>query len=104
VTLGTARQRGDAIVTPHTWQADDGHPCFPYLDADLELAAFGTSTQVHLVGHYGLPSQLEQWTLETSPIHRATIVSIRNYLVMLGEMLATGCSSVGITEPSIRPR
>ena len=104
VTLGTARQRGDAVVAPHTWQTDESCPCFPYLDADLELAGFGSATQVHLVGHYGLPDQLDQWTLETSPIHRAVIVSIRTYLMMLADMLGTGCSWVGITEPSIRPR
>ena len=86
------------------WQADDAVPCFPHLDADIEVASFGSMTQVHLVGHYGLPGQLDQWTLETSAMHRATVVAIRSYLLMLGEVLETGCSSVGITASSVHHR
>jgi hypothetical protein len=104
VTLGPARARGDAVVMPHTWQADDACPCFPHLDADLELASFGPLSQVHLVGHYRLLGHLDQWTLETAPLHRATIVAIRSYLQLVAELLETGCSSIRVTASSVHLR
>lgn len=91
VKLGAMRERDDATVMPHTWRSDEAHPCYPLLDADLELAQLGTEcTQLHLIGHYRLPGFVDQTTLESNPVHRATIVAIRTYLHLLADLLDTG--------------
>lgn len=103
VRLGTPHVRDEAAVVPMTWTGDDTHPCFPDLEADLEIVTERPDwTSVHLVGEYELrPLKPDVHALRR---HRATLMGLRRFLQSLGEMMEGGCTSVGITAPSLPPR
>lgn len=103
VRLGTPWIRDETSVVPMTWRGDDEHPCFPDLEADLEIVTERPGwTSVHLVGEYELrPLKPDPHALRR---HRATLVGLRRFLQSLCELLEGGCTSVGITAPSLHPR
>ena len=96
VRLGAPWVRDEAAVVSMTWTGDDAHPCFPDLEADLEIVTERPgSTSVHLVGEYELrPVKPEVHTLRR---HRATLMGLRRFLQSLGEMMEGSCTSVDVT-------
>lgn len=81
VTLGSPRERGDALVVPFAWEATGLRTLFPLLEGDLELAPLGaervrltlTATYVPPLGELGA-------RLDQALFHRVAVSTVRSLL------------------------
>lgn len=81
VSPGPVRAQGDGMLVAFSWEAKGGTSLFPRLDADLEVAPFGTGqTVVALRGRYDPPAGPLGRRADELLLHRLAESTIRAFL------------------------
>ena len=88
MVIGRARVRPEGVVIPFSWTGS-GARLIPALDSDLELAARGpAASDLQLLGRYQYESAPPRSVSEASLSHRATVVAVRQFLVLISTAMA----------------
>lgn len=81
VEVGSIRQFEDGLIVGFTWKASGGASLFPSLDADLDVAPFGSRrTSVTLRGNYQPPAGLIGRQIDQLLLHRLAEATVRAFL------------------------
>lgn len=81
---GPLRSHVDGVIQPFTWDSPRATSLFPRLDADLEVAPFGTErTQVTLRARYEPPGGLAGRGVDQLVFHRIAEATLRSFLLQL---------------------
>ncbi|MHB8245541.1 MAG: hypothetical protein ACYDGN_09335 [Acidimicrobiales bacterium] len=81
---GTLRDHADGVIQPFVWDSPRATSLFPRLDADLEVAPFGTEqTRVTLRGRYEPPGGLIGRGADQLIFHRIAEATLRSFLLQL---------------------
>ena len=89
VDVGRPRQHGEALVIPISWCATGASRLFPRMEADLEIAPFGASTILTLMGRYEPPLGAVGRGLDRTLFHRVAAASVRAFLERAAASLQT---------------
>ena len=91
VQLGPIRAHEDTTLIGFTWQAAGGASLFPRLDADLEVAPFGTDrTNLTLRATYHPPAGILGRRVDDLLLHRLAESTIRAFLDSVAANLRAG--------------
>ncbi|MGH9114912.1 MAG: hypothetical protein ACRDWW_03690 [Acidimicrobiales bacterium] len=81
IRSGPLRYYGDSALIPFSWVAPEGESLFPRLDADLEVAPFGSGqTQLVLRARYAPPGGALGRGLDRVLLHRLAESTLRAFL------------------------
>ena len=93
VDVGPPRCRGETIIIPVSWCATGATRLFPTMEADLEIAPFGASTVLTLMGRYEPPLGAIGRGLDRMFMHRVAAASVRAFLQRVAAtLLATAAA------------
>ncbi len=91
VTLGPARERGEARVVPIVWKATGLADMFPVLTGDLELAPLGFERcRLTLAASYLPPLGDVGRALNRALFHRVAQSTVRSFLARVAASLEAG--------------
>jgi hypothetical protein len=86
IRLGSAYRIPGKTLLPMTWRATGAERLFPQLDADLEVAALGTSrTLLSISARYRPPMGSLGRALDRAMLHRVAEATIKDFLDRVGE-------------------
>ena len=93
---GPIRPHGDGLLVAFWWEATGDASLFPRLDADIEVAPFGTNqTAISLQGRYDPPAGALGRMADQVLLHRIAESTIRAFLESICAALATVPGSFG---------
>lgn len=85
-----------STTLPIVWTAERGERAFPRLDADIEIAALGTSrTQLSMSARYRPPFGTVGRALDKALMHRVAEATVKDFLDRVGERLELRSSARG---------
>jgi len=91
VTLGPARERGEALVVPIVWRVTGLTGIFPMLNGDLELAPLGSQRcRLTLAASYLPPFGDVGRALDHALLHRVAQSTVRSFLARVATSLEAG--------------
>jgi hypothetical protein len=94
IELAEPYRMGGKCVVPMTWRATGVERLFPQLDADLEIAALGTSrTQLSINGRYRPPMGAVGRMLDRALLHRVAEATVKDFLDRVAERLTTAMTA-----------
>jgi hypothetical protein len=86
IRLGSAYRIPGKTLLPMTWRATGAERLFPQLDADLEVAALGsTRTLLSISARYRPPMGSLGRVLDRAMLHRVAEATIKDFLDRVGE-------------------
>jgi len=105
IRAGPAREHGDSVLVPLSWEATDGVSLFPRLDADLEAAPFGAGqTQLCLRARYDPPGGALGRSIDQMLLHRLAEATVRAFLTDICRGLDPAHDRAGWAQGTGRPR
>jgi hypothetical protein len=87
IRLGTPYRLNSKTLLPMTWSATGPERLFPQLDADIEVAAIGSRTQLSISARYRPPMGSLGRVLDRAMLHRVAEASIKDFLDRVGERI-----------------
>lgn len=102
ISVGSARNRQDAVVVPIHWEATGVTGLFPVLDAELEFCPVGPeATQLSLWGTYDPPLDGFGIRLDHMIFHRVAEATVRSFLRKLADGLQAAVQAPGQSDPPV---
>jgi hypothetical protein len=96
IQIGSPYRIPSKTLLPMTWKATGAEQLFPQLDADIELAALGTSrTQLSISARYRPPMGLIGRAIDRALLHRVAEATIKDFLDRVGESIRARIPSAG---------
>jgi hypothetical protein len=88
IRVGTPYRIPSKTLLPMSWSATRSEHLFPQLDADIEVAALGSSrTQLAISARYRPPMGALGRALDKAMLHRVAEATIKDFLDRVGERL-----------------
>lgn len=96
IEFGQPHRISAKTLLPMSWKATGPEQLFPSLDADLEVAALGSSrTQLSISARYRPPMGPLGRALDRALLHRVAEATMKDFLDRVGEVLQTRALSRG---------
>ncbi|HEX6230928.1 MAG TPA: hypothetical protein VF029_04395 [Actinomycetota bacterium] len=96
IRIGTPVRIPSKTILPMAWKATGPEQLFPQLDADIEVAALGSSrTQLSISARYRPPMGVLGRALDRALLHRVAEATIKDFLDRVGETIQARIPSAG---------
>jgi hypothetical protein len=90
IELGSPYRLASKTLLPMSWKATGAESLFPALEADVEIAALGSSrTQLSMSARYRPPMGAIGRALDKALLHRVAEATVKDFLDGVGERLAS---------------